>query len=1146
MNTGKEFETELKIEYKEYAEVRNFLVNSVIRELIGPGSEQVGPDPEEEIITENPRIRYTIGMLFPQELTAEEESIQEGNLADDIVDPDKIMDEYINLTNQYYPSAMGISFYTSGKCPSLNVKVSAAKYRKMTDDDECIVFLENIPGSVKKDEKFIKSFRCEKGRIIISATLIKREEDRAYFLNLSDVPSYKTAIYKLHSQAAYGWKRVLFPIECCLVNIPKDEKRKFEKEIIEGLSLICIRRHEANKTRTLFTVSLLNKFKNNKNNKKSVLEKIFYQVGFKISFNEKAKNEFLEYVSRPTFFPDKEVDSYRLLYRKKKEYATGHGYAAGWSIGNNGLVNELYTEIMPSFEAPHIGFNIPEINSQIPEILLMYNLSDISSTTNESIFSGLYKFCNIYKKWISKLTDEVNKIPSEFHEAAQRHIKLCESTFKRIESGVKLLEKNSTVLKAFRMANRAMYMQRIHSELQKNKRYPGEGVLEEIDYGKDKNKHSWRPFQLAFLLLCLNSIYDYSDKERDTVDLLWFATAGGKTEAYLGITAFTIFLRRLKYKDKGSGTAVIMRYTLRLLTSQQFQRAATLICACELIRRETEQDLGKEKITIGLWVGSALTPNNIDRAKEKIDSLQRGCSDENPFQLLSCPWCGTKLIKERHRGKWGYRVNDRPKKFIFFCPEEKCEFTKELPVSIIDEDIYKHPPTLLFGTVDKFALMPWKTEISNIFALDKNNNNLTPELIIQDELHLIEGPLGTMVGLYETAIDTLCSAKGVKPKIIASTATIRRATEQCSALYNRRVNQFPPSGLSIEDSFFAKEVITDKKAGRLFAGILSSGRTHTTTLVRFIATVLQAVEDTDCEDKIKDPYWTLVGYYNTLRELGHNVTLVNQDVKDYLIGITKRKSIHCRKLYESTVVELTSRISATTIPEILEKLFVEYPDKEAIQVLLATNMIATGVDIDRLSLMMVAGQPKLTAEYIQATSRIGRIYPGLVFTVYNGTKPRDRSHFEHFRAYHQSFYKYVEPTTVTPFSGPARDRALHAVIVTLIRHLSGFNKNNQAAEAIKSIPEDKLIKIKNALIKRIEQIDFREKDNTEKDIELIIQKYREKSECDEDIVYGNLGSYSDLRKKISLLTSSKEKPGIWRTLTSMRGVDEECHINVVD
>ena len=1144
MNTGNGFETELKNGYKEYTKARNFLVNSVMRELIGPGSEQVGPDPEEEIITEIPRSRYTIGMLFPQELTAEEESIQEGYLADDIVDPDKIMDEYINLTNQYYPSAMGISFYTSGKCPSLNVKVSVAKYRKITDDDECLVFLENIPESAKKDEKFTKSFRYGKGRIIISAALIKKKEDRAYFLNLSDDHLYKTAIFKLHSQAAYGWKRVLFPKECCLVNIPEDEKKKFEKDIIEGLSLVCIRRPEADRSKTLFTVSLLNKFKNDKNNKKRGLEKIFYQVGFKISFAEKAKSRFLEYVNKPTFFPDEEVDSYRLLYRKKKEYATGHGCAAGWSIGNNGLVNELYTEIMPSFEVPHIGFNVPEINSQIPEILFMYNLSDISSMTNESMFSGLYSFCNIYKKWISKLTDEVNKVPSELHEAAQRHIKRCESTFKRIESGVKLLEKNSTVLKAFRMANRAMFMQHIHSELQKNKRFPGEGVFGKIDYGKDKNEHSWRPFQLAFLLLCLNSIYDCSNKERDTVDLLWFATAGGKTEAYLGITAFTIFLRRLKNKDKGGGTAVIMRYTLRLLTSQQFQRAATLICACELIRREAEQDLGKENITIGLWVGSALTPNNIDSAKKKINSLQRGYSDENPFQLLSCPWCGTKLIKERHKGKWGYRVNDRPKKFIFFCPEEKCEFTKELPVSIIDEDIYKHPPTLLFGTVDKFALMPWKAEISNIFALDRSNNNLTPELIIQDELHLIEGPLGTMVGLYETAIDTLCSAKGVKPKIIASTATIRRAAEQCLALYNRRVNQFPPSGLSIEDSFFAKEVITDKKAGRLFAGIISSGRTHTTTLVRFMATVLQAAKDAGCEDKIKDPYWTLVGYYNTLRELGHNVTLVNQDVKDYLIGIAKRKNIYCRKLYEP--VELTSRISATMIPEILERLFIKYPDKKAIQVLLATNMIATGVDIDRLSLMMVAGQPRLTAEYIQATSRIGRIYPGLVFTVYNGTKPRDRSHYEHFRAYHQSFYKYVEPTTVTPFSGPARDRALHAVIVTLIRHLSGFNKNNQAAEAIKSIPEEKLIKMENALVKRAKQIDSREEDPTRKDIEFIIKKYREKSESNEDIVYGSLGPYSVSKKGISLLTSSKENLGIWVTLTSMRGVDEECHICIVD
>lgn len=1121
-------------------EVRDFLMDAVRKELIGPGSETVGPELTEEIITESPQNRYTIGMLFPQSQIAEEDTIlEEGNTVTNKVDIDEIPDEYISLANQYYPSAMGMSFYASGICPSLIVELTAAKYRKMTDDDECIVFLENIPENAKKNERFISSFRCEDGRIMVSAGLIKK--DRNYFLNLSDDMSYQKAIHKLKAQASYGWKRVPLPKEQYSVNIPEDKNRRFEKELVEGLILVCIRRPEKDKQRTLFTVSVLNNFKSSK---QMNAEETFFQVGFKVSFIKKRENVFLEYDTSSTFFSDAEINSYRLLYRNRKEFATGHGCAVGWSVGDDTFVKELYTETIPFFEVPHIGFNVSEINEQVPEILFMNNLSNVSSMSDEDIIASLYKFCRIYKDWIDKLLDKVNKLSSELHETARSHINQCEETFKRMKEGVELLEGNSMVLKAFRLANRAMFMQCVHSELQKSKRFPEDGSFELVDYSKYKGEYRWRPFQLAFFLLCLKSIHSHSSSERKIVDLIWFATAGGKTEAYLGITAFAIFLRRLNYRDKGGGTAVIMRYTLRLLASQQFQRATTLICACEIIRKEMEHDLGKEKISIGLWVGSSLTPNSRQKAREYVNSLQRGRTYENPFQLFGCPWCGTKLVKEGNKGQWGYRMNDRPLKFIIFCTEEKCEFSEELPISVVDEDIYAHPPTLLFGTVDKFALIPWKAEVSNIFALNQKNNNPSPELIIQDELHLIEGPLGTIVGLYETAIDILCSAKGIKPKIIASTATIRRAAEQCLALYDRKVKLFPPPGLSVEDSFFAREIPVEEKPGRLFIGIMSSGRTHTTTIIRFMATILQAVKVAACEDRVKDPYWTLVGYYNTLRELGHNVTLVNQDVNDYLIDMAKRCGVDYRRLYEP--IELTSRIGATQIPEILERLLVKYPHKETIQVLLATNMIATGVDIDRLALMMVAGQPKLTAEYIQATSRIGRKYPGLVFTVYNGTKPRDRSHYEHFYAYHQSFYKHVEPTTVTPFSGPARDRALHAVVVTLIRHLSGFNKNNQAAEAINRIPEKLLTNIKSEIVSRVKHIDSRETDKVVKDIESVIRQWLEKAGSKEELFYGSLGSDFGRKTGVNLLVISEEYSGLWRTLTSMRDVDTECGVNIID
>lgn len=1124
---------------KDYCEVRGALLDAVKKELIGPGSEEIGPDTAEEIITESPDSRYTVGMLFPQSSSTEEETASdEGYLASEEEDDEP--QDFISLANQYYPSAMGISFYSAGICPEIKVEISAANYREIAEEDEGCVILKNLPETITGDAKFRERLKYDGEKIHISGDFT--EEERNYFLNLSEDRIYKSAIYKLYAQKILGWKRIPLPEKKRTVSISTGTARRINQAVTENLNLVCIRRSDRKNNRTLFTVSLVNTAEAKK---QRCPDETFFQVGFKVSLANTEKNNFLEYESESKFLNDPELNSYRLLYSKRKEFATGHGCSAGWNLDANNKAKEVYTETIPSYEVPNIGFDIPGLTEDIAQFLVMKNLSDLTNLSREQIIGGLRKFCELYGKWIDEQEKQRAKIASpEFSSIAQAHINRCKTALKRMKTGISLLEENQAVLKAFQLANRAMFMQRIHSDRQKNKRFPEEDNFQSADYEKNKDIPKWRPFQLAFILLSLESIYNSESPERETVDLIWFATAGGKTEAYLGITAFTIFLRRLKNTESGGGTAVLMRYTLRLLASQQFQRATTLICACETIRKENEKILGKERITIGLWVGSSLTPNSTKVAIESLRTLIGDSGQDNPFQLFSCPWCGTKLVKEGRRGRWGYREGKRPSRFMIYCTEPNCEFHEELPVKIVDEDIYNTPPTLLFGTVDKFALMPWKGEVANIFALNKNNTVLSPELIIQDELHLIEGPLGTVVGLYETALDIFCSAKKIRPKIIASTATIKKAAEQCSALYKREVNQFPPPGLYAEDSFFAKEIPLTDKPGRLFAGIMSSGRTHVTTIVRFLATILQAVYDVKCEDEAKDPYWTLVGYYNTLRELGHNLTLVNDDVNDYLMNMAKRRSVDYRRIGEPE--ELTSRINATHIPELLERLFIGYPDKTAIQILLATNMIATGVDIDRLALMMVTGQPKTTAEYIQASSRIGRMYPGLVFTVYNGTKPRDRSHYEHFRGYHQAFYRYVEPTTVTPFSGPARDRALHAVLVALIRHLSGFNKNTEASKAIKEISPKTLEQIKNRIMERVRYIDERESEQVMKDMDEIIGRWRQEAEINETLLFGSLGQKEYAVKGVNLLTPSNESPGIWRTLTSMRDVDASCAMEIVE
>ncbi len=633
----------------------------------------------------------------------------------------------------------------------------------------------------------------------------------------------------------------------------------------------------------------------------------------------------------------------------------------------------------------------------------------------------------------------------------------------------------------------------------------------------------------------------------------------------------------------------MMRYTLRLLAAQQFTRAATLICACEYIRQDCLQKkhkypsypLGKNPITIGLWIGGTHIPNNNTGGKNSaeyhLDKLQNVShayavrnekERHNKFQVLKCPWCGTKLVKDDKNGhlvgEWGYSM--RGKHFYMFCPHEDCNFTDRLPIQIIDEELYAAPPTLLFGTVDKFAMMAWDGRVGSFFGL--HSDNRAPELIIQDELHLISGALGTMVGLYEAAIDGLSSMKGIKPKVIASTATIRRAKEQCSVLYNREVVQFPAPGLDAEDSFFAKEDIIDYpvgKYGRKYVGIMPSGRTKAMTEIRSMAALLQKTFTMQLPDEVKDKLWTLTVYFNSLKDLGKASTLVDDDVKDFIIRTANRMFTSRRLIVNSD--ELTSRVSTTELNETLDKLEkIEYSKENmdtkryASNVLLATNMISVGIDVARLNVMLMVGQPKLTSEYIQASSRVGRSFPGVAFVQYDATKSRDRSHYERFRAYHDSFYRFVEPTGATPFSKPARERALHAVITTLLRHKESLTDDRDAdnfdAEAF-----DKTIReIESYITNRIKSINARADAELRDDIADVEEEMREffeywqdmiqkaHEESDTPVYFGRrymVTPPSAGARRLLKQYNSAGKDDAKETLTSMRNVDVSVKGSVI-
>ncbi len=1120
----------------KYIKMRNDILEKVKSELIGPGSDAMEVDIEQELLTEDPLQRYSVGILYPQKMKQKDNIDDINDTADNnistIADDDEAYDRGVNTSNEYYPSAIGMSFYVSGVLPQINIDVKAATYHKVKEATECEIYIEDIPVEIQEDGIFNSYLYYEEN--VLSLKRIMEVEDKNQLQKIGNYNDFKKGIDKLYYGFLYGWKRL--PIKDNIVFSPKDQslskKNNYnEIEVCKGLKVGILARPDIKNNLTVFTVSLINTNEVNEETSQRKAEKSFLQVGLSISIIDESNN-FVEN-KKNSIITEKE-NSIELLYRNKKSYGIGHGCAMVWNSKSNDIPEKISTSVIPSYEVPQMEFDIENIQGKAREILQMKNLSAYSSLSREEVIDYLRAFSRSYITWIEDQKKKIKNISVDLQEVATKNMADCRCSWERMEKGIDLLEKDDDIYKTFTMANEAMLMQRLHADFQSKKRFPGE---KQIIWPVYKNvipkKAAWRPFQLAFFLLSLDGLSNSSSKDRDLVDLIWFPTGGGKTEAYLGISAFTIFLRRFRYPEKGKGSAILMRYTLRLLTAQQFQRASTLILACELIRRKNREILGDEPISIGLWIGSNSTPNKVDIAFSKLRTLQVNEKAENPFQVLSCPWCGTRMIKEKGKGSLGYMEGIRPKRLKLYCPETSCEFHDELPIRIVDEDIYRNPPTLLFSTVDKFALMPWKKEVSRLFAIDNGNNLLSPELIIQDELHLISGPLGTIVGLYESAIDELCSIKGLKPKIISSTATIRRAKEQGKALYNREIIQFPAPAINAEDSFFAREASIYEKPGRLYTGIMSAGRTSTTTLIRSMASILQVVKELQYPEEIKDKYWTLTGYFNSIRELGKTSTLANDDIKDHIRRISTRHNTERRVYYEPE--ELTSRKQANEIPVILEKMEISYPDKEAIDILLASNMISVGIDVYRLGLMTVVGQPKTTSEYIQATSRIGRNYPGIVFTLYNGTRPRDRSHYEGFLTYHQSLYRYVEPTSVTPFSKPARERALKGVLVSLMRHYVGWRKDNQLQEF--DPHNSKFMEVISKLVKRVESIEPRERDSIVQELEKIKIELQKLLKYKDDLVYAN-------EKKESLLYPAGNNGKHWPTLQSMRNVDNEVEAKI--
>ncbi len=853
---------------------------------------------------------------------------------------------------------------------------------------------------------------------------------------------------------------------------------------------------------------------------------------------------------------DSEARSLDLLYRKAPTFGVGHGCAATWDERWGNLTcRAVHATALPQFEAPSVTPDVVLKDGTELKVplgpLAGYDLEHDG-------FASVQRVIDAYGEWIADLQEEAMPLTGHRADAAADHIAGCLRMHERMKDGLKWLSTDPVARRAFVLANRAILEQQLHFDdsVRATTVERGSGATvapaKPIESWQAAAK-SWRAFQIGFLVATARGAVIGDDEHRETVELIFFPTGGGKTEAYLGLAAFTLFHQRLSGLD--AGTSVLMRYTLRLLTSQQFLRASALICAMEVIRT-TEDDLAEvEPFSIGIWVGGSTTPNKRQQALSEYRQLLRGYG-ENPFLVLRCPWCaaqmgpveGAKGVKKNELVV-GYR--EAAGTIQFRCPDRSCPFSKRtgLPVFVIDDDVYDNRPSIVIGTIDKFAMLAFRPEARSLFGLGPAGEQLAepPSLIIQDELHLISGPLGSMCGLYEPIIEQLCTASGdgaVRPKIIGSTATIRNYEEQIKGLYGREdAALFPPHGLDASDSFFAQHARDPDSGelaqGRLYVGVHAPGLgSIQTAQVRAGSALLQGV--LDLPDEQQDPWWTSMMFFNSLRELGTSVSLLQSDIPDYLWAMRRRDALD-KTRFLNNIMELTSRKRQDEIPRAIADLERPASSGRAVDVCLASNIIEVGIDISRLSLLTVLGQPKSTSQYIQVTGRVGRRWaekPGLVVMIYSASRPRDRSHFEKFQSYHQRLYAEVEPVSVTPFSTPVLRRALHAAAIahsrqTGPRGLQPF-----------PMPDELFEEAANLILERAQFAD----PETVPHVKRELGKRRAEWLAWEPVVWDTWNNNDDgpLMRRAGEWAPPETREITWETPMSMRDVDAECRATITN
>ena len=1309
------------------SEFRKEMIKGTIQEIRGP---RFGSD---EIISYDPWDEYLIGTLIPVDWKTRSERFKnddsEGNYSiqevSSTTSPDnEIIDEtdYVgsedaassaivnNLSSNSIlnPNSQirtfGISFSIEAENPQIDICTSWARYFKNNDVSEGynlkgeIVQKEN--GSSQEDnfeeseeEDFI-SYLLSKDRNVEEETAEEEVED--------EKPSF------FWQRKSYGY------IKSFVIDKEFEKGKTITLENTgDGSIELFIRRYPIENQKYNISIYLINNlipdYKNN--NFHAETEECLFQPSIRVNLDKKYK------LGMKTLMEgNSELD---FIYRNKQVLATGHLTSVIWEdidyanefdkdllwpdgdilSRNDKDFEDFFEPTIRSEFVPLYPINLPNFNLNGLDLVLEAKV--LANSTQDEICSNLMHLVDAYSEWIENNKKEVEKLKKE-GELSSADLDIIfgkkdsiglltkqEKARDRIKEGIDLIKNEKLVYLSFCFANKTISLQ-------------NEWDQKYRDADKD---FEWRPFQLAFILMNLESIFNDNSENKDVLDLLWIPTGGGKTEAYLGIMAYTMALRRLKSRfglsdeKTGAGVSIISRYTLRLLTVQQFRRTLKMVTAAEFLRVWTENGItgwrpkncslsddwlyGSVRFSVGMWVGGAVTPLHLSKVVGRNDVgamgiLKAGTEKMedalgNPAQIIKCPVCGSwlsvpedgltdnknmvhvlveiesKEVLEKALDEIlkldpdiSYTVSDKnTKKNIFtislifnksfsqgsflalmeniesvidegydikflslnkihpgylssrgrigrtrlveetdfeiWCTNPECEsnsFWKEgspksdnkfqfpdgnyerglespfiknlkipIPAYLIDEHVYYRCPTVLVCTADKIARLSFVPKAGTIFGnVDKFNkyygyfregtlpeycseaafrdeNNVVlsglkaPDLIIQDELHLMDGPLGSLFGLYESIVSFLIEKNGGNPKYIASTATINNAQKQVNLLFAKDVLQFPPYGLDISDSYFVKDNKemdwNEKNKGRVYLGIYAPGLGHFTHQVRIYSRLLKVGQknynEDDSREKNSKYYWTLVGYYNAIRELGSAVALYKDDIIARLNQISIEDDIRSLNP-EDDKVELSSRIDSTKLPLILDKLERDgsTPEHPVYNAIFTTSMFGTGVDISHLSTMMVNSQPKTTGSYIQATGRVGRSYGGFIIDLLRSGRPRDLNHYEMFSSYHSRIYREVEPVSVSPFSKGCLSKGLGPSLVAFLRNSKGLNCD-WVKEDGKTILEDDAYKdielFSSLLKKRLTKCNIGKEEDVLKFVEEGVKKWIKVAEETEELYY---------------------------------------------